>query len=100
MTQALHSKINLTLSSLDEKISALQKDFKDKRQRAFHALHTLHGGDADNEKAEPQPTIQQPAAPENAPEARYPVLRQCSSIETCVCMELFLCSMNLPVVSA
>ena len=90
MTQALHSKINLTLSSLDEKISALQKDFKDKRQRAFHALHTLHGGDADNEKAEPQPTIQQPAAPENAPEARYPVLRQCSSRDLCMYGTLFM----------
>lgn len=77
MTQALHAKINLTLSSLDEKISALGKDFEEKRQRAFHALHALHGGNADNEKAEPQPTIQQPAALENAPEARYRLLRQC-----------------------
>ena len=77
MTQALHAKINLTLSSLDEKIGALEKDFKEKRQRAFHALHVLHGGNSDNEKAEPQPTIQQTAVPENAPEARYCLLRQC-----------------------
>ena len=77
MTQALHAKINLTLSSLDQKIGALEKDFEEKRQRAFHALHALHGGNADNEKAEPQTTIQQPATPENAPEARYCLLRQC-----------------------
>ena len=77
MTQALHAKINLTLSSLDEKIDALEKDFEEKRQRAFHALHALHGGKADNEEAEPRPTIQQTAGPENAPEARYCLLRQC-----------------------
>lgn len=76
MTQALHAKINLTLSSLHEKISALGKDFEENRQRAFHALHALHGGNADNEKAEPQLTIQQPTAAENAPEARYRLLRQ------------------------
>lgn len=84
LTQALHAKINLTLSSLDEKIDALEKDFEEKRQRAFHALHALHGGNADNEKAEPQPTIQQTAAPENAPEASGPIEMKSSESGMCI----------------
>ena len=60
LSQALHKKLNLTLSSLDEKISTLEKEFAEKRQRAFQALHVLHGGELDTEKEKPvqQPTTQ------------------------------------------
>ena len=47
LTRALHKKINLTLSTLDNKISALEKEFAEKRQLALHALNALHHGTSD-----------------------------------------------------
>ena len=77
LAQALHEKFNLTLSGLDVKISALEQEFAEKRQRAVQALHALHGGTLDAEKEKPgqQPTTQ-PAQKKEA-ESRYPPLYYC-----------------------
>ena len=64
LTQALHEKINLTLSSLDEKIDTLEKEFVEKRKMAMQALHALRGRSPDTD-APAQLTTQ------SAPAVRY-----------------------------
>ena len=53
LTRAVHEKINLTLSTLDKKISALEKEFAEKQQMALRALNALHGGNSNTEDEKP-----------------------------------------------
>lgn len=75
LAQALHEKFNLTLSGLDVKINALEREFAEKRQRAVQALHALHGGTLDVEKEKPgqQPTTQ-PAQKKEAESSAQPII--------------------------
>ena len=41
--RTLHDKMNLTFSSLDQKIDDLEKEFSERRHRAMEALHALNG---------------------------------------------------------
>ena len=42
--RTLHETINMTFSSLDQKINDLEKEFSERRLRAMEALHVLNGG--------------------------------------------------------
>ena len=42
--KTLHETVNLTFSSLDQKIANLEKEFSERRHRAMEALHALNGG--------------------------------------------------------
>ena len=42
--RTLHETINLTFSSLDQKIDDLEREFSERRHRAMEALHVLNGG--------------------------------------------------------
>ena len=43
--KTLHETVNLTFSSLDQKIANLEKEFSERRHRAMEALHALNGGE-------------------------------------------------------
>lgn len=44
VVRTLHETINLTFSSLDQKVDGLAKEFSERRHRAMEALHALNGG--------------------------------------------------------
>jgi len=44
VVRILHETINLTFSSLDQKVDGLAKEFSERRHRAMEALHALNGG--------------------------------------------------------
>lgn len=44
VVKILHETINLTFSSLNQKIDGLAKEFSERRHRAMEALRALNGG--------------------------------------------------------
>ena len=72
----LHETINLTFSSLNQKIDSLEKEFSERRHRAMQALHALNGGQVVHtvEEETTEDVATQSALQENETKVETPVV--------------------------
>ena len=64
VVRTLHETINLTFSSLDQKIDDLAKQFSERRHRAMEALHALNGGMVHTGEEDTTEDVVTPSAPQ------------------------------------
>lgn len=55
LSRALHEKVNQTLSSLGNKLRALEAEFQEKHRKTSQVLHSLHGQTTSQERTESAP---------------------------------------------